>query len=385
MNRNTKLKPLAPRPAADQGCHQMMSYSCSSMGAEGRTGSINRNAFVGANLGVHASPLEAVTSMDPKDYVWGGGYNDSFYGCQPSAFAGAQACYYTQEYSGQHGHYGYAQQYQPTTGTPAAVQPFASSVSSVPYSGSAVDSSRGDMLGHSGSLSDTQTSQTEDVGHTAPLDSKVDDLLDLDDDVLKKLLSPASIVEAAEPVDEDSGSCKKMRHLDSTASGDSHMSGSEEFILPDFGEGFGNSDGMLLDMRVGASPLSNGPEMDEANPYLSPLLDPPTLVGGNPTASKVSGDLHTGTDRFKGQNSKERLKQMLSEVSMAEAVQCIAQFLSNDKRIDKEKRQAAVSAVQAICPTKSLVVTLRQPVPTLKPQLKRKRSSSKALEAARNS
>lgn len=72
--------------------------------------------------------------------------------------------------------------------------------------------------------------------------------------------------------------------------------------------------------------------MDEANPYLSPLLDPPTLVGGNPTASKVSGDLHTGTDRFKGQNSKERLKQMLSEVSMAEAVQCIAQFLSNDKR-----------------------------------------------------
>ena len=32
--------------------------------------------------------------------------------------------------------------------------------------------------------------------------------------------------------------------------------GSEEFILPDFGEGFGNSDGMLLDMRVGASPLS---------------------------------------------------------------------------------------------------------------------------------
>lgn len=106
MNRNTKLKLLAPRPAADQGCHQMMSYSCSSMGTEGRTGSINRNAFVGANLGVHASPLEAVTSMDPKDYVWGGGYNDSFYGCQPSAFAGAQACYYTQEYSGQHGHYG---------------------------------------------------------------------------------------------------------------------------------------------------------------------------------------------------------------------------------------------------------------------------------------
>ncbi len=38
-----------------------------------------------------------------------------------------------------------------------------------------------------------------------------------------------------------------------------------------------------------------------------------------------------------------------------------------------------------MCPTKSLVVTLRQPVPIVKAQLKRKRSSSKALEAARNS
>lgn len=53
-------------------------------------------------------------------------------------------------------------------------------------------------------------------------------------------------------------------------------------------------------------------------------------------------------------------------------------------RIPSEKRQAAVSALQAVCPTKSLVVTLRQPVPIVKAQLKRKRSSSKALEAARN-
>ncbi len=54
-------------------------------------------------------------------------------------------------------------------------------------------------------------------------------------------------------------------------------------------------------------------------------------------------------------------------------------------RIANEKRQAVVSALQAVCPTKSLVVTLRQPVPIVKAQLKRKRSSSKALEAARNS
>ena len=95
MNRNIKLKPLAPRPAVDQGCQHNMTYtSCTSI-ADGRSGSVNRNAFVGANLGVHASPLEAVTSMDPKDYVWGGGcYDSSLYGCPPSTFAGAQPCYY---------------------------------------------------------------------------------------------------------------------------------------------------------------------------------------------------------------------------------------------------------------------------------------------------
>jgi len=84
-----------------------MSYPCSSMAADGRVESINKNAFVGAGLGVHASPLEAVTSMDPKDYVWGGGYNSSFYGCQSSAFAGAQPCYYqSPDYSGRRAHYG---------------------------------------------------------------------------------------------------------------------------------------------------------------------------------------------------------------------------------------------------------------------------------------
>ncbi len=95
MNRNTKLKPLAPRPVVDQESQSNMGHPpCGSI-ADGRTGSINRNAFVGANLGVHASPLEAVTSMDPKDYVWGGGsYNASFYGCPPSVFAGAQPYYH---------------------------------------------------------------------------------------------------------------------------------------------------------------------------------------------------------------------------------------------------------------------------------------------------
>lgn len=388
MNRNTKLKPLAPRPVAEQGGCQVMSYPCSSMAADGRVESVNRNAFVGANLGVHASPLEAVTSMDPKDYVWGGGYNSSFYGCQSSAIAGAQPCYYqSPDYPGRQGglssqgHYGYAQQYQPYAGMSAVDPGYACPTSPLPYSGSAADSSRGDLSGQGGSACDTQTSDLEGLGHTVPLDSKVDDLLELGEDDLKEMLSPSSLEEAAEPVAEDSGFCKRVRRLESAASGDSHMSGSEEVILPDFGEGFGNSDAMLL----GASPISGGSVMDEANPYLGPLLHPPTLSAAAPVPGMAHEELHTRTDGPQGQSSKEVVKQLLAGMSMADAVQCINQFLRTDKRIPSEKRQAAVSALQALCPTKSLVVTLRQPVPIVKAQLRRKRSSSKALEAARNS
>ena len=61
------------------------------------------------------------------------------------------------------------------------------------------------------------------------------------------------------------------------------------------------------------------------------------------------------------------------------------QPMSAGCRIADDKRQAAALAVQSICSSKSsLVVTLRQPV-AVKPQLKRKRSTTKALEAARNS
>ena len=105
MNRNIKLKPLAPRPVVDQGCQQSMAYtSCASI-ADGRAGSSSRYGV----LGVHASPLESNISMDPKDYVWGGGcYNASFYGCPQSAFAAAQPCYYPPavEYPVSHQHYG---------------------------------------------------------------------------------------------------------------------------------------------------------------------------------------------------------------------------------------------------------------------------------------
>lgn len=102
MNRINKLKPLAPRLVHDRNMQHMTSYSSTTaVVPDGQAGStINRNAFAGANLGVHASPLEAVTSMDPKDYVWGGGYNTSFQGYQQQAFPPyGEPLYYSQAQS----------------------------------------------------------------------------------------------------------------------------------------------------------------------------------------------------------------------------------------------------------------------------------------------
>lgn len=385
MNRSTKLKPLAPRPVIDQGCHQIMSYPCPSLAADARNGLINRHAFVGANLGVHASPLEAVTSMDPKDYVWGGGHGMPFYGCQPSACVPGSGYYYPQEYPL---HTGYAQQFPPITGMPAASQPCASTTNCLPYLGGAPQaSSKADVNCQANGLCDAQSSGHQEREVSGTLDSKVNDLLGLDDADLKRVLSH-NIDEGPEA--EDCGSCKKVRSLEPVASGDSNMSGTDEVILPDFGEGFANSEAVLLDIRMDASPLSDSSHMDEANPYLTPLLDPPTPPTC-PTAVSVLGkatpDAIIGTDRQCEEDSKETVKQMLSDMSMENAVRCITHFLRCDKRIAKDKRQAATTAVEALCPKKGLVVTLyppAPPLPTVRPQLKRKRSSSKALEAARN-
>ncbi|KAL3162201.1 hypothetical protein ABBQ32_009907 [Trebouxia sp. C0010 RCD-2024] len=355
-----------------------MAYpSCHSNG-DGRSGTINRNAFVGANLGVHASPLEAVTSMDPKDYVWGGGCYNSYYGCQPSGSAGAQSCYYpsTVEYPVSH-QYSYASQFHSGSTMQSGVNPMLCPVSMA-------HNCRADITGNANRLCDNQNSDSEDLAPSAPLDSKVDDLLSLDEASLKEMLSPGSLDEASTFTEvEDTGSCKKPRYLESMASGDSQSSGSEDVILPDFGEGFGNSDGLLLDVG-GASSLQRESRLHEASPYFSPLLEPPTLPSAVPAAVMGSSMLHTRTDKSIGQSKKEAVADLLSDMSMADAVRCITQFLRCDKRIADDKRQAAATAVQAVCSSKlSLVVTLRQPAAG-KPQLKRKRSTTKALEAARN-
>ena len=72
--------------------------------------------------------------------------------------------------------------------------------------------------------------------------------------------------------------------------------------------------------------------LHEVNPYLSPLLDPPALPSPAPAAIMGSSTLHTSTDKSKGQSKKEAVADLLSDMSMADAVQCITKFLRCDKR-----------------------------------------------------
>ena len=71
----------------------------------------------------------------------------------------------------------------------------------------------------------------------------------------------------------------------------------------------------------------------EVNPYLSPLLEPPTLPSAAaPSGIMRSSMLHARTDKSKGQGKKEAVADLLSEMSLADAVHCITKFLRYDKR-----------------------------------------------------
>ena len=72
--------------------------------------------------------------------------------------------------------------------------------------------------------------------------------------------------------------------------------------------------------------------MDEVNPYLSPLLEDPILPSPTPAADVGSGILHTCTDSLKGPDKKEVVAELLCDMSMRDAVQCITQFLRCNKR-----------------------------------------------------
>lgn len=67
MNRSTtKLKPIVPRLPSDGGL-VMAPFDPNNLPAN----AANKNAFAGLKLGVPASPLEAMVSMNPSDYTYG--------------------------------------------------------------------------------------------------------------------------------------------------------------------------------------------------------------------------------------------------------------------------------------------------------------------------
>ena len=96
MNRSAnKLKPLAMK--LDTPHHGGVYFGAG--GQQSTHESKNKNAFAGSHLGVPAGPLENVTSMDPRDYVWGVPQ------AQPGLYASAplpHGCYAPTQYQQTH-------------------------------------------------------------------------------------------------------------------------------------------------------------------------------------------------------------------------------------------------------------------------------------------
>lgn len=78
-SRAKQLKPLAPRPVSESAAASNLSSSMAIAAKQHAPGqsamhnmtAANPSGFPGQQLGVPCSPLESVTSVDPKDYVWG--------------------------------------------------------------------------------------------------------------------------------------------------------------------------------------------------------------------------------------------------------------------------------------------------------------------------
>ncbi len=74
----TKLKPLVPRLHKDGGL-VMASFDPNNLPANAN----NKNAFAGIKLGVPASPLEALVSMNPSDYTYSMPAAENYAGAYP--------------------------------------------------------------------------------------------------------------------------------------------------------------------------------------------------------------------------------------------------------------------------------------------------------------
>lgn len=108
--------------------------------------------------------------------------------------------------------------------------------------------------------------------------------------------------------------------------------------MPDFGEGFNRSDAMLLTMpSTSICPEAPSSNVDSRNPYLDPLLDPSTSSGGvfdtskNCYAAETQSSSPASTVPSR-ETAEAASGNVLSEMSMADAIKCITGFLSTDSR-----------------------------------------------------
>ncbi|KAK9829527.1 hypothetical protein WJX72_006333 [[Myrmecia] bisecta] len=370
----------------------------------------NKNAFVGVNLGVPASPLEAITSMDPRDYVWGAppGYGHMQQQAFPSPSYG---------YTNGINPFGSlmapnAQQLPGMIQTPhaGALQPqhslqsqgaIAPTTPSVP--GSALPS-----------LSDTKSDQVAAEAQIGGLEHVDDLLVDLDDDCMKLLQGgdqmqtqqPSSSAKAAagqeqqrqraqqaqqpaSPSNKADGTCSDPS--DNSAMTGEHKLSSKTSAAMDVGmEGFGTSDfldgaevNFGLDDVAGIRQVASFGDLD--NDFLASIHELETASSHDFSFGAVadSGDLGAKAKRgeiMKRVKSEAAIKRQPSGLSMAnpllalsteDALAAVNEFLAGDLGVADEKRKAALSACQALLgPVRQLSMNRGRPtVP------KRKRSN----------
>lgn len=365
---------MAPKP---ENCRPNHFYPVSGPIATNHDGK-NMNAFAGSHLGVPAGPLETVTSMDPKDYVWGvpqaqpGLFAGPGFASQP-LFAAPQGFFQPQAF----GLNGFAQPPvsapHPSTGATPLQQ-----VQSRPQTCNA--ETPGTSVSKAMDSSSTAAQPThplpsgqavhEQLQAEASLE-QVDDLLNMafDDDCIKKLLSephagmaPADCNILGSP---QAGRSDLHRSgspcLERTSPGPSHNSAStgcaaapspdmldatdlhfpmEETSVLETMSGFGDLDLHLLE--GGLAEVETTSEM--APPDCATVTHSLMPASGSTTRALKRAKSETGTVSNQGSGHYNPLLSL----EISDALASINGFLANHASFPEEKRLAAVEAIAAL-------------------------------------
>ncbi|KAK9813805.1 hypothetical protein WJX73_010460 [Symbiochloris irregularis] len=386
MNRSSsRLKPLAPKPDA---CRQLPHFFTSVAPAANPPESKNLNAFAGSHLGVPAGPLENVTSMDPRDYVWGVPQS------QPGLYGGpafASQPLYSPQVLGHHAQTFGSAAYSQAPGP--FLQPFngfagASVMQPQRAVGANFDLTSFQGIKPSAATATTKASQPVAVPGAARQEAtpatveQIDDLLNtaLDDDCIKKLLGePGSGPSALEG--NMFGSCASPCRED-ISSGPSHNStatgeGQHEQLSMEGGGVASSVARDLLDATdlhfpmEDTSVLESMSGLDDLDLHLlegGGLTDVETSSGLNTTCAStvdhvatahvVSSVISRGLKRAKSEGTdashQDLVKAGLGDVNpllsldLDDALASINGFLAKARCGPEEKRKAAVDAIAAL-------------------------------------